>query len=117
MSVYDKDDFIRVEFTQVCKFCQETGLEWKVVGKKWRLVNRMGHVHSCDNYLTTSAECRCNAEHAHMTYIPHEYGCPAKPRASHPKCQACGDTGVVGVYSGEGEFEFYPCERCGRTNQ
>jgi len=25
-------------------------------------------------------ECRCNAEHAHMTYIPHEEGCPARLR-------------------------------------
>lgn len=25
-------------------------------------------------------ECHCNAEHAHMTYIPHEEGCPARLR-------------------------------------
>lgn len=25
-------------------------------------------------------ECRCNAEHAHMTYIAHEEGCPARLR-------------------------------------
>ena len=25
-------------------------------------------------------ECHCNAEHAHMTYIAHEEGCPARLR-------------------------------------
>lgn len=35
---------------------------------------------------------------------------------SKVKCQACGDTGQVGVYLGDGEFEFYPCEWCSVYN-
>jgi len=29
-------------------------------------------------------ECHCNAEHAHMTYIPHDEDCPAKYPAILP---------------------------------
>ena len=35
---------------------------------------------------------------------------------SKTKCGACGDTGMVGVYIGDGEFEFHPCEWCSVYN-
>ncbi len=32
------------------------------------------------------------------------------------KCDACGDTGLVGVYLGDGDFGFHPCEWCSVYN-
>ena len=31
-------------------------------------------------------------------------------------CEACSDTGQVAVYFGEGDFGFFPCERCSVYN-
>lgn len=47
MATYDRDEFIRVEFTTTCKYCKKTGFEWSKENGKYRLIDRAGKIHTC----------------------------------------------------------------------
>ena len=56
MATYDKDEFIRTDFSIVCKYCKKSGFEWYKYNGVYRLIDCTGKIHFCSdvNRITKS---------------------------------------------------------------
>jgi len=55
--IFSTDDgFRRPESFIKCRYCGETGLTWKKVSGRWRLINGTTTIHKCDSYIVSQFE-------------------------------------------------------------